>query len=188
MLTDHQVEVLTVISNAAFVGLFLGTIGALGASAILVRRCGDRLAVILQKFIDHIGTGAAVAAVVSLALAVVRVVFFPLGEKGDVQLPFWFSALSMGAVPISAGMAVLYVRDTCVNQSSHARRNRTVLLRIVGGAILGSLASVEHGFDGYFVVRSNSGPLQYAALGALLGGFIGLVWALCGDRRDHIVK
>ena len=41
------------------------------------------------------------------------------------------------------------------------------LLPALAGFILGGIAGVGGGFEGYFVVQSNSGPIEYALCGAL---------------------
>ena len=46
------------------------------------------------------------------------------------------------------------------------------------GALIGAIAGVGWGFDGYFVVQSNAGPIRCAIVGAAFLAIGSLLWRL----------
>lgn len=58
------------------------------------------------------------------------------------------------------------------------------LMSIEAVAVLGTLAFVGLGFDGYYVLQSNARPICYAIAGFVIGGLFVVLWYALVEKLD----
>ncbi|MCX7428484.1 MAG: hypothetical protein NTW96_23015 [Planctomycetia bacterium] len=177
MLSGSQVNSLVLVSGAAFGGLIVGALCGLlvGAAArALKTHASDGLFV---GFFLGVIPGAMVASTVAISIAVIQTIVFQPEHKGDYHhVPDWFVAAQWSGVVAAGGFASCLAARRDRRSEKPKREVLHVLLWGFGGGILTSFALVGLGFDGYFVVQSNSGPLRCAILGFVFGSVIVALW------------
>ena len=111
-------------------------------------------------------------------MTVATATFCSPGRKGGYDAPEWVLPLSLFAVLACAAIAALW---TISHQKAQPKGWPFVLglaAWTVVGALLGAMAWVWVGFEGYFVFQSNAGPIRCAAIGAIVGAAVALLWRL----------
>ncbi|MCE5267520.1 MAG: hypothetical protein LLG00_06505 [Planctomycetaceae bacterium] len=180
MLTDQQVELIGDLSRAVFLATLLGAAcGVFIAGAITLLRGGTAAA-----FLRGVGRailGATIAAVaLSLIVNTIETAYGTAGKTGhaigepvDTLMIFASLMVTTLVAAIAAQSAIPPVPASRTSAPLATWTNAVVWA--FSGAVIGALANVGFGFDGYFVVQSNAGPIGSAVGGALvlaIGGFL----------------
>jgi hypothetical protein len=172
MLSDSQVNFVMAVSGAALVGLMFGALcGLLVGPTVRVLKTRNTQGLFVG-FVLGIVPGAVAASTVALSIAIFETAAFPPSPKGGYELPDWFLPIMVCLVVVAGALASCCAARRDPPLESRTRTMAYVILWGFGGGVLSSIALSGMGFSGYFVVQSNSGPLQYAIVGFVFGAAI----------------
>jgi hypothetical protein len=113
----------------------------------------------------------------AIVVSAVTVIFGMLlcrPDKGGWNVPAWVYDAQAIAIFVAGSFGAILAQ--------HPRRDSEHFGRIIGsaiiGAVVGAVAFVYTGFDGYFVLKSNARPIGQAVIGFAVGGIAVLLWRL----------
>lgn len=203
MLTEQQVEFIHYVSGRACFGVVMGAVcGLLVTAAMLIkqRRRGSGIGGLVGPLHGLVpgAVGGAISAVIFSSVAgLVEATYCEPAPQGGYVLPDWldwlliviFVFVSLLAAGIAARMAI---PDVNARQKPWSEVWRSAIAWSAIGALIGAVAGVGWGFDGYFVVQSNAGPIRCAIVGAAFLAIGSLLWRLTtglnlsgSDRADQ---
>ncbi len=172
MLSELQVNVIFGLAGAIWVGLFFGAFpGMLTAAVINIHRTHRIRTFFAGMFLAALPSARA-AITVSIVLTIFEMVVFNPGEKGGWDVPDSVFGMQLAAACVAGIIAGLYAQRPRRTRPSSGSRLASASL----GAVLGALAFVPGGFEGYFVKESNLEPIFMATIGFTAGGFVVMSW------------
>src|SRR5205085_7120847 len=101
---------------------------------------------------------------VAISFSLIETSVFPPRHKGGYAVPDWYAVFTVGLIIVAGAFASWRAALRDPHIESHKRTLAYVIVWAVGGGLLCSFAFVGLGFNGYFVVQNNSGPVGYAIL------------------------
>jgi len=179
MLTETQTELIAFLSLAVWGGIVWGGLaGVLVGALIRVMRTHRFWSFFVGALCAAL-PAAAIAVAVSLVFALFQIVVCKPGYKWGWDVPVWLLSIEMVAV-LAAGV----VGAVLAQRPHRAASRRRILIAVLLGAVVGALALVGPGFEGYYVLQSNAGPIGYAATGFVIGGVTVLLWRVVIEKLD----
>lgn len=196
MLTEQQVEFIERLSGGAWFGVVMGAVCGLLVTAAMLIKQGRRRSGI-EGFVGllyGVVPGAMAAAIMAILVAAIAV---PLernycepGPKGGYVIPDGLASLilvvSMFVCLFAAGIAArLAIPDVGTKQQPWSEVRGSAITWSALGALIGAIAGIGRGFDGYFVVQSNAGPICCAIAGAAFLAVGSLLWRMTTGLIDR---
>jgi hypothetical protein len=190
MFTERQVEVLEYVSAGACLGLVLGAVCGLLVSAVIVLMRRDRMAVAEKRLVLICGTvpaalaAATVASIISAVTAYMHVFLRQeelRGKSGGAPGPheaLVAAAFLLACLLPAAFAAAFLIPRAAVRQRSWPQIYARAVVWSVFAALIGAIAGIGRGFDGYFIHHSDSGPISAAIFGVLLVTIPCFLWRL----------
>jgi hypothetical protein len=187
MLTDKQVEIIEIISGSTAFGVLAGAvIGVLVGAAVSAIRRGSLAMDVAVVAVSAIAPSAVAGTLAGMTTAIGIVAFGQPGWKGQhYAIPDWTASVQLAGIVLCAALATM---RTIADRGKQYKRRSLVLGQIAWsliGALIGALAGVGRGFNGYFVLQSNEGPIRCAVIGAIVIGGSAFLWRLVIDRMDQ---
>ena len=183
MLTNEQVDFVACVSGSVCFGVFVGAvIGVLTGATVQIMRYKSLGGGVAYAAAKTVVPGAIGGAVAGLAVAVGIAIFCPPGWKGGYEIPGWLITLHCLTVLSCGAVAAMWTMSDHKLQSKRWSLVLGPIAWLAIGALVGALAGVGQGFDGYFCVQSNAGPIRCAAMGGTIGAVATVVWRLAIGR------
>jgi hypothetical protein len=194
MLTDQQVDCVVHISGFVCIGLLFGAVS--GFLVALARLIGQRrwfhdiddFLFLLTGIVPGALTGAIAAIIVGgITYAIVMMCCKP-GPKGGYVIPeglYWLSIVVFLFLSLLSACvaAMLSLPDIHAKQKPWHEALRKATAWGIGGALIGAMAGIAWGFEGYFVVQNNSGPINSALAGSMTLAMGCFLWRLIINIR-----
>jgi hypothetical protein len=187
MLSDSQVEIVTFLSWAVWLGLIGGGLAGVLAGALIRPIRTHHVLSFLPGMFLAAAPSAAAAVAASFAIAIFQMLLCRPGHKAGWDVPIWsvsIQAIVIFAVGIAG--AVLAQRPRRITPS-----RRSIFISVLLGAVVGAVAALGTAFDGYFVLQSNARPIRQGITGFLVGGLAVVLWRVVvevGYRRAKALQ
>jgi hypothetical protein len=183
MLTVNQAEIVQIISGGTAFGVVAGAIiGVLVAAVLGVIRRRSVPTDVPYVALYAIAPSAAAGTLAGVITAIGTVIFGHPAWKVHFSLPDWTASLGILAVFLCAAVAAMRAMPDGKGQYNRWPLALGPIAWSLVGTLIGALAGVGSGFDGYFVLQSNEGPLRSAVVGAIIVGGSAFLWRLAVDR------
>jgi hypothetical protein len=186
MLTEQQVDLIVRVSRWASFGVLMGAVcGLLVATALLIKRSRRahsfaRLVDALYGILPGAAGGATVAALLAFIVELVEATYCERGKAAyiiSIGLESLVLVVCAFLTLLVAGIAAIWAIPS--GQAQRQSWSQTCISAVAWsliGAAIGAIAGVGLGFDGYFILQSNAGPIHSAAVGAI---FLAIASFLC---------
>ena len=171
---------------AVLFGIVLGGLVGVPVGALIRAMRTRRFLGLLQGALCAAVPAPAMAVAVSLIFALLQMLLCQPGGKGFWDVPVWLISIEGVAILVASVVGAFLAQRSC--RPTHPRRK---LMPVLLGAVVGALAFIGPGFEGYYVLESNMGPISYAATGFIIGGFAVLLWRVISEalyRREEKAK
>jgi hypothetical protein len=99
-------------------------------------------------------------------------------SKSGYVVPGWAEIAEIVMPLVAAAIAARVAIPDVAQKPKGWPSVRGTLAWSTAGALVGGLAWVWTGFDGYFIRQSNAGPIRSAIFGAVVGGLVAGAWRL----------
>ncbi|MGA2619093.1 MAG: hypothetical protein ABSF26_15905 [Thermoguttaceae bacterium] len=129
----------------------------------------------LQGIIFGMLPGATCGASIAIVIGVIVVMVCPVGHKGGYEVPDWCMVPILCVILVGPGVAATRaLPSSCAWRSSKRQLFLKLLLWGTIGGLLGTLANLSQGFEGYFC--SNEKVIRCAVGGLVFGSTAALLW------------
>jgi hypothetical protein len=170
MLPEMLTAVLAFLSFAVWFGVIFGGLAGLLTGAVVRTLRTRQVTGLFAGPILAAVPSAGISVAVSMVISVLAILFGRAG-KGGWDMPLWADD-AYAVIVFAAGVAGAFWG--LKTRAGSGRFRATVWITV--GGLLGALASMPFGFQGYYFLQSNVEPIEAATVGVVVGAGVVAGW------------
>jgi hypothetical protein len=179
MLTDQQVNFLTHISAMAHFGVIAGAVCGLITGALIRLLRTRSFCELMMGVVFGLVPGAISSGIAAIAIGIIDSLVFEIGPKGGYIVPNWvIGPICFTILLTSALTVILLIPTSNTVHSAQGSFSLKLLFWTLLGGLLGLIAELAPGFDGYFCLGNNGRLVLWATKGLLFGCCVTSFWRI----------